>query len=159
MSKNIEIKTRDGKISIIHKGFNYDIDVDNLTDIHYENIEGEILGIATDLNQVGMLRAEAERVAKIAKFSLDTHSAQFCRDCRREAAINSNHFTVGGDRIKLTEGSLKEALSLGKEYQKLKVATIEHDAAFEVMDSIYWAVKEKATKLNKLSFKDEHSRS
>jgi len=126
------------------------VDVDDLTSIHIGNIEGEVLTIVEQLNKVGFLKSLAEREAKKSKLKLEVYSAEFSKNLRREAAMNSNYFTIDGDRVKLTENSAKEALILDPTYQKLAKERIDDETNFEVASILYWSVSEKSKKLDRL---------
>lgn len=126
------------------------VDVDDLTSIHIGNIEGEVLTIVEQLNKVGFLKSLAEREAKKSKLKLEVYSAEFSKNLRREAAMNSNYFTIDGDRVKLTENSAKEALILDPTYQKLAKERIDDETNFEMASILYWSVSEKSKKLDRL---------
>lgn len=151
MSK-LEYHIDDQDITLESEGLQGVVNTDDMTSIHYENIEGEILTVATELNKVGLVKALAERTSKKAKLELEIYSAGFNKDVRREASLNSNHFTMDGDRIKLTENSLKEALYLDGQWQKLSGRRIDDEANLEMVSSLYWAINEKAKKLDKLMY-------
>lgn len=148
ISKHIEKQD----ITLETEGIQGVVNTDDMTSIHYENIEGEILTVSAELNKVGFVKALAEASAKRSKLELEIYSAGFNKDVRREASLNSNHFTIDGDRIKLTENSLKEALFLDKKWQDLSFQKIEDESNLEMMSSLYWAINEKAKKLDKLMY-------
>lgn len=150
MSKTI--KYRLGGAQFQSDGFTGVVDIDDMTSIHYDNIEGELLTVTTNLNKMGMLRALAEKEAKRSKLSLEIFSAGFMKDIRVEANLNSNHFIIDGDRVKLTEHSIKEALRLNKGYKEKNDKLIEDETNFEMSHSIYWTLKEKSDMLKKLIY-------
>ena len=131
------------------------VDVDDLTSIHIGNIEGEVLTIVEQLNKVGFLKSLAEREAKKSKLKLEVYSAEFSKNLRREAAMNSNYFTIDGDRVKLTENSAKEALILDPTYQKLAKERIDDETNFEMSSILYWSVSEKSKKLDRLTYRSQ----
>lgn len=147
-----KLKTRDVEVVMESQGFDGTVNVDDMTSIHYENIEGEILTVSSELNRVGILKSLAEDASKRSKLDLEIYSAKFNRDIRREASLNSNHFLVGGDRVKLTENSVTEALYLDKNFQDKSRQKIDDETNVEFVSSLYWALNEKAKKLDKLMY-------
>lgn len=136
-------------VSFETEGFEGSVDVDDLTSIHYGNIEGEALTITTSVNKMGFLKSLAEQAAKKSKLDVAIYSAQFTKDIRKEASLNQNHFTIGTDRIKLTENSIKEALTLDDTFQRKSRQLIDDETNFELTSILYWSLAEKSKKLDK----------
>lgn len=151
-NKKLRYEIEEHEVAFESDGFTGEVNVDDMTSIHYENIDGEVLTITTDLNKMGMLRSLAERAAKRSKLQVEIHAARFSKDIRREASVNNHHFMMDGDRIKLTENSIKEALFLDEKWQELANKRIDDETNFELTSSLYWALNEKAKKLDKLIY-------
>ena len=71
----IELKISSRNLVMETKDFTGVIDVDDLLSIHYENIPGEVITISVLLNRIGMLKAEAEGVAKKAKLAVEIYES------------------------------------------------------------------------------------
>ena len=131
-----------------------EIQVNELTSIEYSNIYGEMVTVSTAMNSVGMLRAEVEHILKLKKLETDIFEAELKKERRKEASKQAGKFYVddGKDRIlvKLTEGSLSEAVMLNPDLRKLKEACYQLEKDFAYLDSLQWSVQSKSKKLDKL---------
>lgn len=146
------VHTVSKELSFESEGFTGTIDIDDLTSIHSENLEGEFLTVTRDLTKIGFLKSRAEDTAKKAKMQLEYYSAKFNSDTRREAAANNNYFLVGDERVKLTENSAKEAMQMDDEWRRLATAKIEAETNFEMISMVYWSLSQKSGKLDKLVY-------
>ena len=63
--------------------FDSTIDVDDLTLVHYDNLAGEAMTIPTLLNKVGLLKVEAESIAKKSEQIKKRYIANFKKDLRK----------------------------------------------------------------------------
>lgn len=137
--------------SIVHLGsklvtleirdFDSEVDIDNLLTIDYSNLYGEAVTVPALLNQIGLLKAEAEKIYNNKKLEFDVKESEI-RKLIRKNAVSS------GD--KLTEKSLDEMVLLDGGYQVMKRNLISAKYDLDVVDNIWWAVKSKDTKLNNL---------
>lgn len=146
----IEINIGNRQLLLETKDFDGVIDVDDLLSIHYENIPGEVITIPVLLNRVGLLKAEAEGVAKKSKVSVDIYESSFKKKLRREASMNGNYFKLDGERIKLSEKSLEEAVRLDKGWQDKYNNRIDAETNHEFVSVLYWSLSEKSKKLDNL---------
>lgn len=145
---NIDIGIK--KIVLETQDFTDDIDVDDLLTIHYENIPGEVVTIPVLLNRIGLLKAEAEGIAKKAKVAVKIHESGFKKKLRHEASVNGNYFKVSGERIKLSEKSLEEAVNLDQEFQDKTNEQIDAETNHEFVSVLYWSLSEKSKKLDNM---------
>lgn len=143
------------KVVVLKFGeFTDEINVDELTSIDYSNLYGEAVTISALMNRIGLLKAEAESALAIKKLECEIYAANMARQYRREANINSGKFTMmDGTQpisIKLTEDSLSQAILCDATYQNKKKAVINAQRDVSFLDSLYWSVKSKDTKLSVL---------
>jgi hypothetical protein len=142
-------------VVLIYSDFEDEIDVNELTRIHYENLWGEAVTVSTLLNRIGQLRAEAERIYDSKKFELNVLEADLKKRWRREANKSSGKFSITDDDgtvifIKLTEKSLDDAVLCDKGYQTVKNNEIKVKRDYGYIDSLFWAIQSKDRKLNNL---------
>jgi predicted Rdx family selenoprotein len=147
----IEIKGQ--IITLTYEDSPEEIDVDELTGINYANLYGEAVTVSTALNRMGMLKAEAEKAYKLAKINAEIYEAELKQELRKEANRSGGKFmvdNVDGSKtpVKLTEGSLSDAISSNKKLQERKRKVIDAERDLGYMDSIFWAVQSKDRKLN-----------
>jgi hypothetical protein len=130
------------------------IDIDQLTTIDYSNLFGEAVTVSALMNRVGILKAEAEASLATKKLECDIYIAERSKIIRREANTNAGKFTIKDGQsdisIKLTEDSLVMAISLDIVVQNRRKGIIEAQKNLSFLDSLYWSIKSKDTKLSVL---------
>src|SRR5690554_110459 len=138
------IEYGDRIVSLYGKSFSTEVDMDELTTIHYDNLIGEILTISTLMNRVGILKANAENALNETKLGHKILEAKKSEELRRK-------LTKAGDGKSPTVSQLENAVTLDEVVQesKMNYYTVVKQAA--VVDSLYWAVKSKEMKLNHIT--------
>lgn len=135
-----------------------DVDVDDLTKIHYHNIFGEVVTVSALLNKVGLIRAEAEEAFSLKKMECEIYKAELSKRLRRESATNAGKLktldesgTPGSEiYVKATEDGIEGSILLDAGYQTKKKNEIKAWRDFQYVDSLYWSIKSKDQKLNNL---------
>lgn len=140
--------------------FEGDVDIDDLTKIHYHNIYGEVITVSTLLNKVGVILSEAEEVYNLKKFECEVYEAELKKRLRRESVSSGGKFksyeynekgeVISGTEIyiKATDASIQEAILLDPGYQIKKKNQIKADRDFKIIDKLYWSINSKDKKLN-----------
>jgi hypothetical protein len=140
----------DRPITLQMKDFDDEVDIDMMTGIDYSNLFGEAVTVSANLNRFGILKASAEEKLSKAKLELDIYESGLRKSFRREANMNDGKFKVGDEAIKLTEGSLNEAIMLDKGLQVMKNNIIKFQKNVSDLDSIFWSISSKDKKLNNM---------
>jgi hypothetical protein len=132
----------DGKpVTMVFKNFEDDLDLDKLTSIDYSNLYGEAVTVPALMNQVGILKAEAEKIYASKKMELEVFEAELRQRIRKEATTTAQ---------KITENGVNESVEIDKGYQIKKKNMINSKYNLDVMDSLFWAISAKDKKLNNL---------
>jgi len=154
MSKQTVTINLGGKtISLQFTEFDSEVDVDDLTQIHYSNLIGEILTIPVLLNKVGLLKAEMENSLREATLELDIYEAKHSELYRKQLSI-SDHDSKGNARIKKpTQAEVEHAVLLDKGYQNEKKRHIRIQKESDYISALYRAISSKDQKINKISEK------
>nr|DAP15257.1 MAG TPA: hypothetical protein [Caudoviricetes sp.] len=129
---------------LIFDNFNEGVDIDSLLKIDYSNLIGEIVTFPVILNRFGILLAEAESQVAETKLNMDVYEAKTKEKLRIELAEQNNGKAP-------TVEALNNAVVSNKAYQAMKRKYIEVVKTRDYINSIFWAVKDKSEKLNKLS--------
>lgn len=124
--------------------FDTDVDMDEYTKIHFHNIMGEILTCSVALNRVGVLLAETEQMVSESKLDNDIYYAQKSEEIRKEMIRLSQ---------KPTEATVESAILISPEYKVKKQMFIKLQKSRDIVNSFYWALKDKSSKLDKISDK------
>lgn len=129
---------------LIFDNFDEDVDIDSLLKIDYSNLIGELITFPVILNRFGILLAEAESQVAETKLNMDVYEAKTKERLRIELAEQNNGKAP-------TVEALNNAVVSNKAYQAMKRKYIEVVKTRDYINSIFWAVKDKSEKLNKLS--------
>lgn len=129
---------------LIFDNFDEDVDIDSLLKIDYSNLIGELVTFPVILNRFGILLAEAESQVAENKLNMDVYEAKTKERLRIELAEQNNGKAP-------TVEALNNAVVSNKAYQAMKRKYIEVVKTRDYINSIFWAVKDKSEKLNKLS--------
>lgn len=131
--------------------FDSDVDVDDLVQIHYDNLIGEILTVSALLNRVGWLKAEAQDAVRRATLDLEIEEAQG-KERYRKATRYTTTDAKGNAKIKnVTKDEVDNAIVLDPEYQRVRNRLLRIEKEYDYIDSLYWAVKSKDQKLNRIA--------
>lgn len=129
--------------------FDTDIDVEDLTRIHYENIFGELVTVSALLNRVGIIKADCEAMVKTHRLETDIYRAELEERFRRELTIKTPKVRSEGMNIEKpssTEVSNNAYLDPVFQNKLKKQYRLEKELAY--VDSLYWAVQSKDKKLS-----------
>lgn len=147
-NETVKISFKDKIIALNFEEFDSEIDVDELCKIDYSNLYAEFVTIAALMNKVGIWKAESESEHAEAKLARDIYMAEMWDAKWKELfgqAVDSK-----GNPKPPTKDQVETAVALDKVVQnhQKKVIRLQKEASY--MDSLYWAVKSKEMKLNKL---------
>lgn len=149
MKKLIQLGEK--SIVLISKDVDEMIDMDDLTKIDYTNVYGEIVTCSVLLNKIGLLRAEAESTYNDKKLQVNIFEAKLRRSIRREAILNNGRVNVEDEgMIKLTEACIDDIVLADIKLQAMKKDLIESKKDWDFIESLFWSIKSKDSKLNAL---------
>lgn len=136
------LKYFDTYIKVKKVDIDKDTDPDRITRIDLNNLVAEIVTTPVLMNRWGSILVEVESELKKTKLDLEI----FCAETKKKIR---DEFTEKGE--KYTVDKVEDALTLTPEYKTQKLALIEAEKNQELANSIYWAIKDKSSKLEKLS--------
>lgn len=143
MQKKV-IQIGDTTYKLLFDDFDEDMEIDSLLKIDYSNIVGELVTFPVIVNRFGCLLAEAESKAAEAKLNLEVFEAKTKEHLRIELA------EANGGKNPTVE-ALGNAVLMNKAYQSLRRQLIEAQKTRDYINSVFWASKDKSSKLEKLS--------
>jgi hypothetical protein len=133
--------------------FDADLDVDELTKIHYHNILGEVLTCSVLLNRVGNLLAEVNANLSESKLDFEIFSAQMQEE-KRKTLTFTDVDSKGNEKVsKPTVAEVENSVTRTPQYKVKKKNIIRLQKEVDYVNSLYWAVKDKCEKVNKLTEK------
>jgi len=146
---NLRQKNNSLFIEVFNNTFQYKIsdldttiDADAITKIDLNHLVEEIITTPCVVNRWGNILADVKVELQIKELQFDT----FC--ARKKAEIRSK---AAADGKKTTISEVDDTLSLEEEYIEKKTELIKLQGVVEVVNSTFWALKEKSSNLNKLS--------
>jgi len=129
-----------------HTPFEAQVDMDDLTAIHYDNLLGDIITIPTLMNRVGILKADADNEVRTLKLYLNILEAKKSDYHRKKLT------TDDGTKIKYpTVSQVENGVTQDQEVIDSKMKYYDACKQADIIDSLYWSVKSKEMKLNKVS--------
>ncbi len=148
--ETVKINFKDKIIELVFEEFESVIDVDLLTQIDYSNIYAEFVTIPALMNKVGIWKAESENDHADAKLARDIYCADRAENLRRELKTETTDYK-GNPKVKYpSQSEVENAVLLDTVVQNHYKKCIRLKKEADYMDSLYWAVKSKEMKLNKL---------
>ena len=141
-------------VSLSITPFDTDVDMDDITRIHYDNIVGEILTTSVLLNRVGVLLAEMEEIVARTKLDFDLFYARESETQRR--ILTSTDYTEQQTVKKVNKPTVSEvesAIILSPNYAVKKRHLFKVQKERDYINSLYWAVKDKSDKIQKMTEK------
>lgn len=142
MSQQITLHLSDNKTIILKlQEFDAEVDLDDLTKIHYENIYGDIVTTPTLLNKIAQLKAEIDNQYSEMKLNLEIYEANLRKMFKSNKVAN-------GEKYNLSD--IDEAVLVDPAFKDRKLGLIRKQKEVDSINSVYWAVKSKDEKLNNL---------
>lgn len=147
-----EIKTENG-ITVFKYGetfikvkpvkFPEEIDPDRITKIDLNHLIAEIVTIPVLVNRFGTLMTELDAEFKEEKLKFEIFCAKQKEEIRNKL--------MSDNAKKPTIDEVETALILLPAYKVMKTKLIKSEKNYEMTKNIYWSVKDKSDKLDKLS--------
>lgn len=133
-------------VTLILSDFDADIDTDDITSIDYSNIIGELLTFPVVMNRIGLIRAEIHNVLSEKKLNVQIMNASLTKKYRNELRRND------GEKVKeATEKAIESSVTLDQGYQIALRNEVAAERNYNIVDALYWALKDKSGKLDALS--------
>ncbi len=151
--ENLTIQLENKIVVIKILPFDTDIDVSELTRIHHHNMIGEILTCSVLLNRVGNLLADMEEHLSQSKLDFEIFMANQKEKKRKELTVEIIDSKGKTKFDKPTLDEVDNAVFITPEYKIKRKNIIRIQKEFAYINSLYWSVKSKDDKLNKLSEK------
>lgn len=142
MDKKI-VKIGDKTYTLLIKAFDDDVEVDDLLQIDYSNLIGELVTFPVIVNRIGIMLAEAESAVSEKKLNLEVFEAKMKERLRTQLAeINGKAPTVE---------ALNNAVLQEPSYQAMRKSLINAQKTRDYLNSVFWSAKDKSNKLDRLS--------
>ena len=122
--------------------FDNELDIDKLLKIDYNNVIAEILTFPVMVNRFGALAADMSNIYHEKKIDLSIFEAKEREKIRQE---------LSDEGEKITIGVVDDRLMKSVKYRAKKKLVYKAEKEKEYLYSIYFAAKDKSTKLDKLS--------
>lgn len=139
------------KIITLHFEFlDLDIDINEITQIDYSNLYGELVSVSTLLNKVGIIRAEAESHMDTAKMEKTIKYAQLDSNYRK--SLRYKHINSRKEEVwkSPNDSAVEAAVNSDKEYINHCKRFIRMKKEYGFIDALFWGVKSKEKKLDKI---------
>lgn len=142
MSELIKIPIGDKIIVLKQEDFDADIDIDDVTQIHYENLYGEIVTISALYNRIGILKAQVDNEFEDYKLDCNIFESQTRKN------IISRELGLGKKKPSLND--LEDEVNTNPEviFKRKKLNQLKKNCDY--INALYWAIQSKDKKLSVL---------
>ena len=142
MDKKI-VKIGDKTYTMLIKAFDDDVEVDDLLQIDYSNLIGELVTFPVIVNRIGIMLAEAESAVSEKKLNLEVFEAKMKERLRTQLAETNGKAP--------TVEALNNAVLQEPSYQAMRKGLINAQKTRDYLNSVFWSAKDKSNKLDRLS--------
>jgi hypothetical protein len=142
MDKKI-VKIGDKTYTLLIKAFDDDVEVDDLLQIDYSNLIGELVTFPVIVNRIGIMLAEAESAVSEKKLNLEVFEAKMKERLRTQLAETNGKAP--------TVEALNNAVLQEPSYQATRKGLINAQKTRDYLNSVFWSAKDKSNKLDRLS--------
>ena len=137
------IKLGEQFYTLSYQEFEDEVDIDELLKIDYSNLIGEMVTFPIIVNRIGLLLADAESKLSETKLNRDVMEAKVKERIRKEL------FEQNGKQP--TIDKVNDVLAQDAGYQAVYRKYIDAQKTRDYISSLFWAAKDKSSKLDKLS--------
>lgn len=152
MQEKLVITIGNKTFTLTFSPFDTDLDLDDLTSIHHENIYGELATISTLLNKVGLLKEDLEEAVKNHDLELSIYKADLFEMYRKNLSRRDPYVRKDGYKI-VEPGTVEIENNVYKDkgYQLKYKENIRIHKNLGYFNSFYWSLKKKSDILENLS--------
>lgn len=128
-----------------------EIDAEDILNIDYSNIIGEVLTFSVILNRIANLKAEINNTYSNAKLDLEIKEAQLSEKFRKE--LTEDILDKNGNFLKKDKPTVKEVenkVITDEEFIAMRREVFKLEKQQSYLESLYWAAQDKSKKLDKL---------
>lgn len=149
--ERIQIPLGNKVFVLTYNAFDTDIDLDDITSIHYENLFGEMITVSTLLNKIGLLKADVEEAVKDHDFELAVLKAGKSEHYRKILIRDVPYIRgTGSKTVEPGSTEVESNVFMDKAFKIKYKENIKMHKNKEYIESLYWSVKSKDDKLNAL---------
>lgn len=121
-----------------------DIQIEDLLQIDYANILGDIITWPVIFNRIANIKAEMDNVLREETFDMKVYEAQLYEQ-HKKALIGSGE--------KATETSIDMAIKRDPQYKAKHFMFLRVQKQADILDGLYWSAKSKSKMLEAISMK------
>jgi len=153
ITHSITIPFHNQSVTLVFDRFADEINLEELVTIDYSALYAELLTVSVLMNKVGMLKAEAENAEAESRIMRDILIAKKSQEFRL-SLITADTYANGKEKTKFpTKDEVDNAVTLDLDVQTARRQRIRRAKESAYLDSLYWAVKSKEKKLDRIGEK------
>lgn len=138
----IKIPIGDKIVTLNGQEIDGDIDMDEITQIKYDNLYGEIVTVSALLNKIGILKADVDN--QYEEYKLD---CQIFESSERKKFIS---LKMAQGEKKPTENQVEDHLNTHPDVINKRKRLLTFKKGCDYINALYWSVKSKDDKLSVL---------
>lgn len=149
----IIVHFKDKQINLHFDEFDENVNIDDLTRIDYSNLFAELITVPALMNRVGIWKAEADNAMEESRLARNIKAAELGEHYRK-VLVTKDTYANGKEKTKYpTKDEVDNAITLNPDWQKLQRIRLRKGKEAGYLDSLYWAIKSKEKKLDKIGEK------
>lgn len=136
-----------------------EIDTEDLLQVDYNNIIGDIITFPVIFNRISLIKAEIEDMADRVKMELDVLEAQKYEHHRKRLTYEKEIVTASGKStgvyksVEPTDGIITAHVTKDLEVREKRSLYYDVRKQVKILDGLYWSAKSKDKKLDSISAK------
>lgn len=142
MSELIKIPIGEKIIVLKQEDFDTDIDIDDVTQIHYENLYGEIVTISALYNRIGILKSQVDNEFEDYKLDCNIFESQTRKN------IIARELSLGKKRPSIND--LEDEVNTNPDVIAKRKRLNQLKKNCDYITALYWAIQSKDKKLSVL---------
>lgn len=142
MSELIKIPIGEKIIVLKQEDFDTDIDIDDVIQIHYENLYGEIVTISALYNRIGILKAQVDNEYEDYKLDCNIFESQTRKN------IIARELSLGKKRPSIND--LEDEVNTNPDVIAKRKRLNQLKKNCDYITALYWAIQSKDKKLSVL---------
>lgn len=126
--------------TLLIKAFDDEVEIDDLLQIDYNNLIGEMVTFPVIVNRIGIMLAEAESAVSEKKLNLEIFEAKMKERLRTQLAETNGKAP--------TVEALNNAVLQEPSYQAMRKSLINAQKTRDYLNSVFWSAKDKSDKIS-----------
>lgn len=153
MTEDIVLQLKNKTLVLQIKDFgDLPIDTEDLLQVDYNNIIGDIITFPVIFNRIALLKAEVDNLVREVELDIDIYVAQKKEEFHK-SLVRIEENSRSTKKVYPTDTEVKDAVKRTQEYKVKMYELFKVKKEAGIIDGLYWSAKSKDKKLDNISAK------